>query len=89
MLAGWAVTFFEGSQIIVAVGQCRTYVIGVGTVIPAKPQTNEDEMSKMDKKTKAAKISEMCKIMKEYDRRGDVVLREQMKRTIEEAKDTW
>jgi len=31
----------------------------------------------------------MRKIMKEYDRRGDVVLRDQMKRTIEEAKDTW
>ena len=61
----------------------------VGPVSLTKPQTNEDNMSKMDKKTKAAKISEMCKIMKEYDRRGDVVLREQMKRTIEEAKDTW
>jgi len=47
------------------------------------------EMRKMDKKTKTAKISEMRKIMKEYDRRGDVVLRDQMKRTIEEAKDTW
>ena len=82
-------TFFEGSQIIVAVGRCRTYVIGVGTVSLTEPPTNEDEMSKMDKKTKTAKISEMRKIMKEYDRRGDVVLRDQMKRTIEEAKDTW
>lgn len=44
---------------------------------------------KMDKKTKAAKISEMRNIMNEYDRRGDVVLRDQMKRTISEAKDTW
>ena len=61
----------------------------VGPVSLAKPQTNEDNMSKMDKKTKAAKISEMRKIMKEYDRLGDVVLRDQMKRTIEEAKDTW
>lgn len=82
-------TFFEGSQIIVAVVRCRTYVIGVGTVSLKEPPTNEDEMSKMDKKTKTAKISEMRKIMKEYDRRGDVVLRDQMKRTIEEAKDTW
>lgn len=57
-----------------------------GTVIPT---TNEDEMSKMDKKTKAAKIAEMRKTMKEYDRRGDVVLRDQMAKTIAEAKDTW
>ena len=61
----------------------------VGPVSLTEPPTNEDNMSKMDKKTKAAKISEMRKIMKEYDRRGDVVLRDQMKRTIEEAKDTW
>ena len=46
-------------------------------------------MSKMDKKTKAAKIAEMRKTMKEYDRRGDVVLRDQMARTIAEAQDTW
>ena len=46
-------------------------------------------MSKMDKKTKATKIAEMRKIMKEYDRRGDVVLRDQMKRSIAEAKDAW
>lgn len=44
---------------------------------------------KMNKATKAAKIKEMTATMKEYDRRGDVVLRDQMKRTISEAKDTW
>ena len=46
ILAGWAVTFFEGSKIIVAVGRCRTYVIGVGTVSLTEPPTNEDEMEK-------------------------------------------
>ena len=43
----------------------------------------------MDKKTKAAKIRDMKAIAKEYDRRGDVVLRDQMLRTIAEARDTW
>jgi hypothetical protein len=43
----------------------------------------------MDKKTKSAKISEMRRIMNEYDRRGDVVLRDQMRRAIAEAKASW
>ena len=43
----------------------------------------------MDKKTKTAKIRAMKATMKEYDRLGDTVLRDQMSRTIEEAKDTW
>ena len=43
----------------------------------------------MDKKTKTAKIREMNAQAKEYDRRGDVVLRDQMLRNIEEAKATW
>ena len=46
-------------------------------------------MTSMDKKTKTAKIREMKATMKEYDRLGDTVLRDQMSRTIEEAKDTW
>jgi hypothetical protein len=48
--------------------------------------TNEDTM---DKKTKAAKIRDMKAVAKEYDRRGDVVLRDQMLRTIAEARDAW
>lgn len=43
----------------------------------------------MKKQEKNQKINAMKKLMKEYDRRGDVVLRDQMKRTIEEAKANW
>ena len=43
----------------------------------------------MDSKTKTAKINEMKATMREYDRLGDVVLRDQMKRAIAEAKATW
>jgi len=43
----------------------------------------------MSKKEKAEKIRFMRNQMKEFDRVGDVVRRDQMKKTIEEAKATW
>jgi hypothetical protein len=43
----------------------------------------------MSKQEKAAKIKAMMAMMAEYNRRGDVVLRDQMARTIAEAKATW
>ncbi len=44
---------------------------------------------KMTRKEKREKIASMKALMAEYARRGDVVLRDQMKRTIEDAKAAW
>lgn len=44
MLAGGDLTFFEGCEIIDTRCSKMRYVIEVGTVIPAKPPTSEDNM---------------------------------------------
>ena len=54
-----------------------------------RPRRQKPKDDKMDSKTKTTKINEMKATMHEYDRLGDVVLRDQMKRAIAEAKATW
>ncbi len=43
----------------------------------------------MTRKEKKDTIAEMRKTAKEFDRRGDIVLRDQMLRAIAEALATW
>jgi hypothetical protein len=43
----------------------------------------------MTRKEKTTKIRAMIARMKDYDRRGDKVLRDQMRRTIDDAAATW
>jgi len=49
----------------------------------------EDTMIKMKTGEKREKIANMRALMRHYDRIGDVVLREQMRRSIAEANATW
>ena len=44
---------------------------------------------KMTRKEKREKIASLKRMMAEYARRGDVVLRDQMKRNIEDAQAAW
>jgi hypothetical protein len=51
--------------------------------------STKEAIMKMNYRTKRQKILNMIALAAEYDRRGDVVLRDQTLRTIEEAKATW